>query len=172
MEVSCKDQQQKMRATELNRLKGRRTYLSGIWNEKGKTCLPLPMTSVPGGGRLESFELCLESCTLWCMTASVRTVLSGFSQDVMLDFVVFFILPVHVMVILPVVFTPAHSCFSLSDENQGLDCGFLGSLHDNPPIDGVSICESVAAVDGIVFNREMSDCHPPPTKITKGNDLQ
>lgn len=88
----------------------------------------------------------------------------------MLDFVVFFILPVHVMVILPVVFRPAHPGFSLSDENKGLDCSFLGNLHDDSPVDGVSIREGVSAVDGIVFNREICNRHPPATEITKGNE--
>lgn len=88
----------------------------------------------------------------------------------MLDFVIFFILPVHMMVILPVVFRPAHPGFSLSDENEGLDCSFLGNLHDDSPVDDVSICEGVSAVDGIVFNREICNCHPPPTEITKGNE--
>lgn len=87
----------------------------------------------------------------------------------MRDFVIFFFLPVHLMM-LPVVFRPANVGFSYSDENEGLDCSFLGNLHNDSPVDGVSICEGVSAVDGIVFNREICDCHPPPTGITVGKE--
>lgn len=68
------------------------------------------------------------------------------------------------MLMLPVVLAPAHPCFPFSYENEGLDCCFLGNLQYDPPVDGVSICEGVACVDGVVFNAEMSDRHPPPTK--------
>lgn len=90
----------------------------------------------------------------------------------MLDLVIFFILPVDVVVILPVVLAPAHPRFSLSDENQRLDCGFLGNLHHDSAVDGVSICEGVAAVDGVVFNSKSCNCHPSPRELTGGNELR
>lgn len=116
------------------------------------------MTSVPGGEPMISVGIDFWSCTF--RIASVRTILSRFSQDIMLDLVISFILPVDVVVVLPVVFTPAHPRFSLSYENERLDCSFLRNLHDDSPVDGVSICEGVDAVDGIVFNSEICNCHP------------
>lgn len=116
------------------------------------------MTSVPGGESMISVAIDFWSCTF--RIASIRTILSRFSQDIMLDLVIFFILPVDVVVMLPVVFSPAHPRFSLSYEKESLDCSFLRNLQDDSPIDGVSICEGVAAVDGIVFNSEICNRHP------------
>lgn len=109
-------------------------------------------------------------CILWA--AWTPTILSRFPQDAVLDLVIFFILPVDVVVMLAVVFTPAHPRFSLADEHERLDCGFLGSLHHDSAVDGVSICEGVAAVDGVVFNSKSCNCHPSLPELTEGNELR
>lgn len=90
----------------------------------------------------------------------------------MLDLVIFFVLPVDVVVILPVVLTPAHPRFALSYENERLDCSFLGNLHHDSAVDGVSVREGVAAVDGIVFDSKSCNCHPSLTGLTGRNELR
>lgn len=77
----------------------------------------------------------------------------------MFDAVVFLISPVNAMVVLPMLFMPANVSFSLPYKKKRLDTGFRRDLQDDPPIDGVSICEGVLAVDGIVFNFKFFDCH-------------
>lgn len=51
MGVFYEERQHEMYVTSTKQSRNREytTYLSGIWNEKGKTFLPLPTTSVPGG---------------------------------------------------------------------------------------------------------------------------
>lgn len=83
----------------------------------------------------------------------------------MFDVIIFLILPVHMMVMLPVMFTPANPSFSLCYENKWMDCSFLRNLHDDSSIDFISICEGILAVDGIIFNWEICDGHFPQRKI-------
>lgn len=83
----------------------------------------------------------------------------------MFDVIIFLILPVHMMVMLPVMFTPANPSFSLCYENKWMDCSFPRNLHDDSSIDGISICEGILAVDGIIFNWEICDGHFPQRKL-------
>ncbi len=164
-----------------NKNEERSTYLSGTVKEKGNTCLPLPMTSVPGTEINKSLSsVLMKSCYIKNHSISINyylqliilteyfTILSRLSQDVMFDIIIFLISPVHMMVMLPVMFTPANPSFSLCYENKRLDFSFLWNLHNNPSIDGVSICEGVSAVDGIIFNQKIFDGHFSQKGILSG----
>lgn len=62
---------------------------------------------------------------------------------------------------LPVPFSSENMSESLRYENKWTDVSFLRKLHDNSSINGISICEGISAVDGIIFNWEMFDGHSP-----------
>lgn len=79
----------------------------------------------------------------------------------MLDLVIFFILPVNVVVMLSVVLAPADPRFSFAYEHQRVDGGVFGNLHDDPPGDGVPVGEGVLAVDAVIFDGEICDGHVP-----------
>lgn len=95
------------------------------------------------------------------------TILSCLSQDVMFDIIIFLIGPVHMSLMLPVMFSPANPSFSFCYKNKRMDFSLLRNLHDDSSINSISICEGVSAVDGIVLNWEGFDGHFPP-KIHSG----
>lgn len=77
----------------------------------------------------------------------------------MVDLIIFFILPVNVVVMLSVVLAPTDPRFSFRYENQRVNGGFFRNLHDDSPGDGVPVGEGVLAVDAVIFNGEMCDSH-------------
>lgn len=85
----------------------------------------------------------------------------------MLDLIIFFILPVDVVLMLPVVLTPADPCFSFACENKRANGCFFRNLHDDSPGDGVPVGEGVLAVDAVIFNGEMRDSHIHQTEKGK-----
>lgn len=90
--------------------------------------------------------------------------MSWFSQDMLFDIIIFLISPVNTMMILAVMFMPAHPSFSLCYKNKRLDCSSFRNFHDDSSINGISVCKSVLAVDGIIFNWEIFYCHVPKRK--------
>lgn len=85
----------------------------------------------------------------------------------MLDLIIFFILPVNVVLMLSVVLTPADPCFSLAYENKRANGCFFRNLHDDSPGDGVPVGEGVLAVDAVIFNGETRDSHIHQTEKGK-----
>lgn len=77
----------------------------------------------------------------------------------MLDLIIFFILPVNVVLILSVVLAPSYPRFSFAYENKRANGGVFRNLHDDSPGDGVPVGEGVLAVDAVIFNGEMRDSH-------------
>lgn len=87
------------------------------------------------------------------------TIASCLSQHMMLDIVIFLFLPVDLVMMGPVVFTPGDPSSPLRFENKRTDHGCLRCLHDDSAIDDVSIREGIFAVDGVIFNWESFDGH-------------
>lgn len=83
----------------------------------------------------------------------------------MFDIIIFLILPVHIMMVLPVMFTPANPSYSLRYENKWLDYSWLRNLHDYSSLNSISICKGILSVDGIIFNWKISDGHFPQRNV-------
>lgn len=82
----------------------------------------------------------------------------------MLDLIIFFILPVNVVMMLSVVLAPSDPRFSFAYENKRANGGIFRNLHDDSPGDGVPVGEGVLAVDAVIFDGKMRDSHIPRQK--------
>lgn len=79
----------------------------------------------------------------------------------MFDTVIFLVRPEDTMLMLPVIFIPPNVSFSLRNESDRVDLSFFRNLHDDSSINGVSICEDIPAINGVVLNVEFCYRHFP-----------